>query len=56
MVEPSGLCATCRYVEAQLMKYTAQPWDVSYACLLRAQPLAPHALFCNRYEREPGAD
>jgi hypothetical protein len=53
---PLGLCATCRYVEAQLMNYAAQPWDVSYACLLRAQPLAPHALFCNRYEREPGAD
>ena len=52
----SGLCATCRHVEATLFRYTAQPWDIGYVCFIRASPLAPHALACNRYEREPGSD
>src|SRR5688572_19813350 len=30
MEAPSGLCASCRYVVPELMKYTATPWDVSY--------------------------
>ena len=56
MEAPTGLCATCRYCEAELQRYTSQPWDVSFSCRLRAAPLAPHALSCLKYERAPGAD
>jgi hypothetical protein len=52
----SGLCASCRYIEPQLMKYTVSPWGVAYCCAIRAAPLAPHAFVCLRYERDPGAD
>jgi len=57
----SGLCASCRHVVAELQRYTAQPWDVSFACGLRNHGganwiKAPHANSCARYEREPGAD
>jgi hypothetical protein len=55
-MDPAGLCATCRYVVAELARYTAQPWDVSYQCAIRAQPLAPKAIVCHHYEREPGTD
>jgi hypothetical protein len=56
MEAPTGLCATCRYCEPELMRYTAAPWGVSYACAIRAEPKAPHAYYCLKYEREPGAD
>ena len=54
--QPSGLCQTCRYISAHLERYTVTPWDVSFSCELRCEPKAPHAIFCLRYEREPGAD
>ena len=53
---PSGLCLTCRYIEARLARYTSAPWDVCFECQLRGMPMAPHATNCLRYEREPGAD
>jgi hypothetical protein len=56
MEAPSGLCATCRFVQAELRRYTITPWDVSFVCALRAEPKAPHASYCLKYEREPGAD
>lgn len=56
MEAPTGRCATCRYCEAHLMKYTTTPWDVSFQCALRAEPKAPHAFYCRKYERAPGAD
>lgn len=56
MEAPAGLCATCRHCEAQLTRYTAAPWDVSFVCVLRAEPKAPHASYCLKYEREAGAD
>lgn len=54
--QPSGLCLTCRYVIAQLQRYTATPWNISYECVIRAAPMAPHATYCLRYEREPGTE
>ena len=54
--ETSGKCATCRYISPKLERYTATPWDVSFSCVVRGSPLAPHAGECARYEREAGAD
>jgi hypothetical protein len=53
---PTGLCRSCRYVEARLARYTCAPWAVAFECQLRAVPMAPHAGSCLKYEREPGAD
>ena len=54
--QPSGLCRTCRYVEAKLARYTCESWGIAFECQLRAMPMAPHAGYCLKYEREPGAD
>jgi hypothetical protein len=56
MEAPSGLCASCRWVRAELARYTSAPWDVSFTCALRAEPKAPHVSNCLKYEREAGAD
>jgi hypothetical protein len=56
MEAPTGLCRSCRWVTAELVRYTARPWDVSFACALRAEPQAPHVSSCLKYQREAGAD
>jgi hypothetical protein len=47
--QPSGLCLTCRHIEARHARYTCVPWGVAFECQLRAMPLAPHAGFCLHY-------
>lgn len=52
----SGLCATCRYIEAHLQRYTSEPWGVAFSCAKEHVNQVPHVTYCHDYEREPGAD
>jgi hypothetical protein len=53
---PTECCQTCRFIESRLNYYTSAPASVGFSCAIRAHHLAPHAMGCRSYEREPGAD